>query len=132
MRNNLTGTGGFKPGQSGNPGGRPKVVGEIRALARQHTQTALKTLIDIAADKKAPAAARVAAAAHLLDRGYGRPETKIEATIEPREPSVFSELPWTEVARIIELSKVAGFEVREPEPELLEGPAGNGGAPVDG
>jgi hypothetical protein len=32
--------GSFKPGQSGNAGGRPKVVAEIRDLARQHTAEA--------------------------------------------------------------------------------------------
>jgi hypothetical protein len=38
----------FGKGQSGNPGGRPRVEGEIRELARQHTGTALRTLIEIA------------------------------------------------------------------------------------
>jgi hypothetical protein len=38
----------FEKGQSGNPGGRPKGDGEIRELARQHTPTALRTLIEIA------------------------------------------------------------------------------------
>ena len=31
---NKTGKGGFKKGTSGNPGGRPKVVAEVRALAQ--------------------------------------------------------------------------------------------------
>jgi hypothetical protein len=35
-------------GHSGNPGGRPRVEGEIRELARQHTELALRTLIEIA------------------------------------------------------------------------------------
>jgi hypothetical protein len=120
----------WKPGVSGNPSGRPKIVGEIRALAREHTAAALKTLIEIAGDKKAPAAARVAAAAHLLDRGYGRPETKIEAEITRGEPNVFTTLPWEEIARIIDQCNAAGFTVQEPE--LLEGPNGNGEAPADG
>jgi hypothetical protein len=72
----------FKPGVSGNPGGRPKVVGELRSLAREHTKAALEALVEIVGSKKAPPAARVAAANAILDRGYGRPETKIDATLE--------------------------------------------------
>ena len=62
----------FKKGQSGNPGGRPRVIGEIRDLARQHTEAALKALAEIVANEKCPPAARVAAATAILDRGYGR------------------------------------------------------------
>jgi hypothetical protein len=35
----------FKPGQSGNPHGRPKVAGEVQEPARQHTGEAIKTLV---------------------------------------------------------------------------------------
>src|SRR5262245_14616521 len=64
-------------GKSGNPGGRPKVVAEVQALARECTQQAIETLKDIMHNNKAPAAARVAAANSLLDRGYGRPSQTI-------------------------------------------------------
>ena len=67
---------GFCP----NPGGRPKVVGDIRALAQERTQDALDALSEIVANKKAPPAARVAAANSLLDRGYGRPLQQSEVT----------------------------------------------------
>jgi hypothetical protein len=46
----------FEKGKSGNPGGRPKVIGEVQALARQYTTEAIETLRDIMRDKKAPAA----------------------------------------------------------------------------
>lgn len=71
----------WKPGQSGNPGGRPKVVGEIRDLARDHTRTAFATLLTVCRNKEAPPAARVAAAAHILDRGYGKPTQHVSATV---------------------------------------------------
>lgn len=67
------GAGGkWLPGASPNPGGRPKIVADIRDLARQHSDTAINTLVNIATDGKAEAA-RVAAAVALLDRGWGRP-----------------------------------------------------------
>ena len=63
----------FKKGQSGNPGGRPKVVAEVRELARAHTGEAVQTLVSIMTDPKSAPGARVSAANALLDRGYGKP-----------------------------------------------------------
>ena len=70
----------FQPGTSGNPGGRPKGLSEVIALAREHTELAITTLVDIAKQTKAAPAARVAAASALLDRGWGKPAQAIEAT----------------------------------------------------
>jgi hypothetical protein len=63
----------FKKGQSGNPGGRPKVVAEIRELARAHTAEAIHTLVSIMTNPKSPPAARVSSANALLDRAFGKP-----------------------------------------------------------
>jgi Family of unknown function (DUF5681) len=71
----------FKKGQSGNPGGRPKVVAEVKELARKHTGKAIETLVSIMANPKAAPAARVSAANALLDRGYGRPAQHITGDI---------------------------------------------------
>ena len=49
---------------------------DTRDLARQHTEVALRTLVDIA-KHGASESARVAAASALLDRGWGRPTQQI-------------------------------------------------------
>ena len=72
--------GWFTPGQSGNPGGRPKVLAEVQALAREHTPAAITALAGIVKNTKEPAAARVAAANSLLDRAWGRAQTTIDVT----------------------------------------------------
>ena len=63
----------FKPGQSGNPLGRPKSDKTIRDLARVHTEDALKTLSVIVKNPKASDTARVQACNAILDRGWGKP-----------------------------------------------------------
>jgi hypothetical protein len=62
----------WKKGQSGNPGGRPKLIGHVRELAQQQTEKSIKRLVSILDDKDAPHAAVVAAARELLDRGWGK------------------------------------------------------------
>ena len=63
----------FKPGQSGNPGGRPKGLKDVVELARQHTPAAIEALARIVNSAKSPPAAVVAASVALLDRGWGKP-----------------------------------------------------------
>src|SRR5277367_6492497 len=66
----------FKPGQSGNPGGRPAVVKDIQELARQHTPESVDALL---AALKRPGE-RVRAAEVLLAYGYGRPTQQMDVT----------------------------------------------------
>jgi len=67
----------FQPGQSGNPGGRPKASARVRDAAREHTEAAIQVLVDIALGGESEAA-RVAAANAILDRGYGKPSQPVD------------------------------------------------------
>lgn len=58
------------PGQSGNPGGRPK---GIAAIAREHKDKAIEVLVAGMSDDDPRV--RMAAAKEILDRGYGKPLT---------------------------------------------------------
>ena len=72
----------WAPGRSGNPGGRPRAVIEVRDLARSCTEAAVGTLVEVMTNPKAPAAARVAAAVAVLDRGWGRPPQAVAVAVE--------------------------------------------------
>jgi hypothetical protein len=77
---------GFKPGQSGNPGGRPAILKEVQELARNCTTEAVETLREIMRNKKAPAQARVAASSAMLDRGWGKPLQAVDLNHGTKDP----------------------------------------------
>jgi AcrR family transcriptional regulator len=85
----------FEKGISGNPRGRPpksleerqvaaqerKIIADVKAAAKELTQDAIDTLKAAMAAPGAPWAARVAAAGHILDRGWGKPTQPVDANI---------------------------------------------------
>jgi hypothetical protein len=74
----------FEPGQSGNPGGRPKSK-ELRTLCRTYTAPAVEELARLALNAKGEMT-RVVAIRELLDRGYGRPLQGLEVSVDDHRP----------------------------------------------
>jgi hypothetical protein len=67
----------WKPGQSGNPGGRPRIIRDVIELSRQHTEASIEALFKSLADPRT----RVAAAVALLERGWGKPLQTVESNV---------------------------------------------------
>jgi hypothetical protein len=78
--NNPNGVGGFKKGQSGNPGGlKHRHIGDLSREARRYAHLAVSTLVRIC--KKGMERNQLVAARELLDRGYGRPLQMIDVSL---------------------------------------------------
>lgn len=109
----------FKPGQSGNPGGRPKIPEEFKKLARENSIPVLQQVIKIALDEKAKHSDRLRAAEILFDRGFGKPQQGIDISTQTERHNelvekVVSDPKLLEIAK--ELYRKA-VENDENEPE---------------
>jgi hypothetical protein len=75
----------WKPGESGNPGGRSRKTSDGRTvtqLARDMTEPALRTLAEIHANKKNAPGVRVQAAEAILRRGWADAPPKADALLD--------------------------------------------------
>lgn len=66
----------FRPGQSGNPGGKKPDSPEVKAakeLARKNARKAVEVLIELMLSKACNEKTRILAANSVLDRGIGKP-----------------------------------------------------------
>jgi Family of unknown function (DUF5681) len=70
--------GRFKPGVSGNPGGRPAVAREFRALLQEEVAKNLEVLVAIRDNPDAKDTDRIACIKELNDRALGRAPQAVE------------------------------------------------------
>ena len=64
----------WQKGESGNPGGRPAMLKEVRQICQDISPEGCQVLHQIMWDEKQPASARVAAVREIFDRAMGKPE----------------------------------------------------------
>ena len=95
------------PGHTANPGCRPKVVDEIRQLARQHAPTAFKRICELvdSEDEKTS----LAASQEILNRAYGKPTQEVQKTVE--------KMDWT----LMYLQATRFVNGNAPAPSVVDG-----------
>ena len=72
---------GFRPGQSGNPGGRPKAVSTVAVQIREQTRDGREIadfMLSVLRGPRRKVSDRMQAATWLADRGFGRPAQSVE------------------------------------------------------
>ena len=69
---------GFKPGQSGNPGGKVKMPKELIAKCRDMTDEVLEFWIATMRDSDAKGSDRLKASENLIERGFGKTAQVVE------------------------------------------------------
>jgi hypothetical protein len=72
-----------------------KVASEVRLLARRHTRKAIAVLFGIARSRTASAAARIAAANSLIDRGWGKTMVPVTGNDDKQAPAEITEIVTT-------------------------------------
>jgi hypothetical protein len=69
--------GGRRPGAGRKKGKVSQAKRDLAALARDHAELAMSTLVDVAHNGESEAA-RVSAATAILDRGFGKPKHSLD------------------------------------------------------
>ena len=118
-----------QPGQSGNPGGRPKLGVALADKVRKATKdgnTIVKLLVQIAeGGLEAKISDRLAAAEMLLSRGWGKAVTQMEVTADVQVQHSLSDFNTAELRELVamrrELVEEDSTLIIEGEGKVLEG-----------
>ncbi len=80
--------GRFRPGQSGNPGGRAKLPAEFHALAKAAAPEALELAVRFVRDETADPKLRLEAAKVVMARAHGQPTQQVDAAVTTTQRTV--------------------------------------------
>lgn len=99
----------FKPGESGNPSGRPKVPKELVAICRDISPEVVQFWVTTMRNAEEKAADRLRASENIMERAYGKAAQNINAnvndqrtidtsTLTEQQRTVLAELALTTIA----------------------------------
>jgi hypothetical protein len=122
-RSNIT---SLQPGESGNPDGRPKVLQQVRDLARQHTVAAIEKLA-VLMEKGGSEQVQLMAANALLDRGWGKPTQPTAGDDDAPPVRIDARVELLRVLNQLAADRDQGLDC-PGDPDLGGGPGGAVGA----
>lgn len=108
----------FARGRSGNPGGRPRTIAEVRRLAQKHSTKAIARAAELL---ESPDGKVALAAAHLLlDRAWGKPTQEIELTATTETKADLSKYTLDELKQIRAIQRAAVERKKEEEAKCTQ------------
>ena len=129
---NRTAAGHFTPGQSGNPGGRPKgLARQVRELVGGDGEIIAEFMLNVLHDTTATIKERMDAGTWLADRGWGKAAN--HAPIEEGDPLGLEDVDRELIAIHDQLAARRQTQAAQPAAKrAVAGNGSNGAAPAPG
>jgi len=119
MAENTTGAKPWEPGQSGNPGGRPKMPPELLQRLRDFTPRVIEIWQEIANDTRLKPEPRLRATELIAERAYGKPPQDLNLGGQPDNPFIVARpLAGLTAEQIEEIERM--LSEAQPESNLLD------------